>query len=382
MIRLQTIDAHAAGEPLRLIVDGFPSPRGRTMLEKREWLKTHADHLRRALMLEPRGHADMYGAILTEPVSPGSHAGVLFMHNEGYSTMCGHGVVAVTTIALERGLLMPGGDGATVVYDSPAGTIRARARRAAGTPGRPMNDVNDVEPVETVASVERARNGERAGNPRVSASDRLPAVRIESVASVNVPSFVLHGGLPVTIGKTRIGGLGARTIRVDVAFGGAFYAIVDSEAVGLPIDVPHLPELRRVGMEIKHAIDASQTIVHPLEPSLHGIYGTIFTGPPSDERADLRNVTIFADAEVDRSPCGTGTAAVMAVVDAMGWLGQDRPFVHESLIGTRFHGRVVGRSAVGEYQAIVPEIEGSAWITGEHTFLVDDTDPLSAGFRL
>jgi proline racemase len=361
MIRLQTIDAHAAGEPLRLIVDGFPSPRGRTMLEKREWLKTHADHLRRALMLEPRGHADMYGAILTEPVSPGSHAGVLFMHNEGYSTMCGHGVVAVTTIALERGLLI---------------------RRAAGTPGRPMNDVNDVEPVETVASVERARNGERAGNPRVSASDRLPAVRIESVAFVNVPSFVLHGGLPVTIGKTRIGGLGARTIRVDVAFGGAFYAIVDSEAVGLPIDVPHLPELRRVGMEIKHAIDASQTIVHPLEPSLHGIYGTIFTGPPSDERADLRNVTIFADAEVDRSPCGTGTAAVMAVVDAMGWLGQDRPFVHESLIGTRFHGRVVGRSAVGEYQAIVPEIEGSAWITGEHTFLVDDTDPLSAGFRL
>jgi proline racemase len=287
----------------------------------------------------------LYGAILTEPVSPGSHAGVLFMHNEGYSTMCGHGVVAVTTIALERGLLMPGGDGTTVVYDSPAGTIRARARTAAGT-------------------------------------EHGPAARVDSVAFVNVPSFVLHAALPVTIGKIKVGGLGARTIRVDVAFGGAFYAIVDCEAVGLPIDVPHLPELRRVGMEIKHAIDAAQTIVHPLEPSLHGIYGTIFTGPPSDQRADLRNVTIFADAEVDRSPCGTGTAAVMAVVDAMGLLGEDRPFVHESLIGTRFQGRVVGRSAVGEYQAIVPEIEGSAWITGEHTFLVDDTDPLSLGFRL
>src|SRR5262249_22591375 len=159
MLQLRTIDSHAAGEPLRLIVEGFPSPRGKTMLDKREWVKRHADHLRRALMLEPRGHADMYGAILTEPVMPGSHAGVLFMHNEGYSTMCGHGVIAVTTIALERGLLMPGGDGASIVYDSPAGTIRARAFWAgqAGETGR--------------------------------------AGRVDRVSFVNVPSFVLHGGL-------------------------------------------------------------------------------------------------------------------------------------------------------------------------------------------
>jgi len=339
MLRLKTIDAHAAGEPLRLIVDGFPTPRGRTMLEKREWVLNHADHLRRALMLEPRGHADMYGALFTEPVSPGSHAGVLFMHNEGYSTMCGHGVVAVTTIALERGLLLPGGDGASIVYDSPAGTIRARARVRAG------GGTEDAE-----------------------------AVRVESVAFVNVPSFVLYGGLTVK--------LASRQIRADVAFGGAFYAIVDSEAVGLPIDAGHLPELRRIGMAIKHAIEDVYTIAHPLEPGLHGIYGTIFTGPPSDERGDLRNVTIFADAEVDRSPCGTGTAAVMAVVDAMGLLSDDRPFVHESLIGTRFNGRIVSRTEVGDYQAIVPEIEGSAWITGEHTFLVDDEDPLREGFRL
>jgi len=336
MLRIQTIDAHAAGEPLRLIVDGFPTPRGKTMLEKREWVKRHADHVRRALMLEPRGHADMYGAVLTEPVSPGSHAGVLFMHNEGYSTMCGHGVIAVTTIALERGLLLPGGDGTSVVYDAPAGTIRARACRAADASGE----------------------GER----------------VESVAFLNVPSFVLHGGMTVT--------LATRQVRVDVAFGGAFYAIVDSEAVGLPIDAAHLPELRRVGMEIKHAIEARQTIVHPLDPGLCGIYGTIFTGPPNDSRADLRNVTIFADAEVDRSPCGTGTAAVMSVIDAMGLLAEDRPFVHESLIGTRFNGRVASRSQVGDYPAIVPEIEGSAWITGEHTFLVAADDPLKNGFRI
>jgi trans-L-3-hydroxyproline dehydratase len=203
------------------------------------------------------------------------------------------------------------------------------------------------------------------------------------VAFTNVPSFVLHGGLTVK--------LATRTIRADVAFGGAFYAIVDSEAAGLPIDAAHLPELRRVGMEIKHAIESSQAIVHPLEPGLKGIYGTIFTGPPVAHNADLRNVTIFADAEVDRSPCGTGTAAVMAVVDAMGLLGDatsdkpdkpDKPFVHESLIGTTFSGRVVSRTLVGELTAIVPEIEGSAWITGDHLFLLDEDDPLKDGFRI
>ncbi len=330
MLSLKTIDAHAAGEPLRLVVDGFPSPRGKTMLEKREWLRLNADHLRRALMLEPRGHADMYGALLTEPVTPGSHAGVLFMHNEGYSTMCGHGIVAVTTIALERGLLMPGGDGASITYDAPAGAIRARACVNGG--------------------------------------------RVERVAFHNVPSFVLHAGLPVTLAKGKL--------RADVAFGGAFYAIVDCESVGLPLDVAHLPELRRIGMEIKRAIEAAHDIVHPIDPGLHGIYGTIFTAPPSSPTADLRNVTIFADAEVDRSPCGTGTAAVMAVVDAMGLIAEDRPFVHESLIHTRFAGRVVARTLVGEHQAIVPEIEGSAWITGEHTFLIDDDDPLREGFRI
>jgi trans-L-3-hydroxyproline dehydratase len=345
VITLKTIDAHAAGEPLRLVVDGFPSPRGATMLDKRAWLRKHADRLRRALMLEPRGHADMYGAVLTEPVMPGSHAGLLFMHNEGYSTMCGHGIIAVTTIALERGLIMPGGDGTQVVFDTPAGTVRASARR---TP-----------------------------------------TRVESVAYVGVPSFVLHGGLAV---KT-----GSRTIRADVAFGGAFYAIVDGEAIGLPIDTAHLAQLRRAGMEIKEAIESDHAIVHPLEPGLRGIYGTIFTGPPTvarreqhraspgraaDEVADLRNVAVFADAEVDRSPCGTGTSAVMAVLEVMGLLGEDKPFVHESLIGTRFSGRVVGRGLVGDYPAIVPEIEGSAWITGEHTFLLDETDPLRDGFRV
>jgi proline racemase len=307
------------------------------MCSPRAWVKKHADHVRRALMLEPRGHADMYGAVLTEPVTPGADAGVLFMHNEGYSTMCGHGIVAVTTMAIEQGLIHPR-EPHTIVYDAPAGPIRARAQVGA-----------------------RADGGE--GPPRV-----------DHVAFDNVPSFVFAPGVPV-----RAGG---RDLKVDVAFGGAFYAIVDAESAGLPIAPARLPELRRVGMEIKHAVEAAVTVVHPEDKGLNGIYGTIFTGPPERRDADLKNVTVFADAEVDRSPCGTGTCAVMAVIDAMGLMPPGRPFGHESLIGTLFSGRITGRARVGEFDAILPDLEGSAWVTGEHVFLVDDEDPLKDGFRL
>jgi len=335
--RYRTLDAHAAGEPLRLVLEGYPAPKGRTMLEKRAWVKRHADRIRRALMLEPRGHADMYGAVLTEPVTPGADAGVLFMHNDGYSTMCGHGIVAVTTMAVERGLIHPR-EPNRIAYDSPAGPVHARAHTS-----------------------EREGGGGRS-------------VRVDRVSFDNVPSFVFAPGLPI-----RAAG---RDLRVDVAFGGAFYAIVDAEAAGLPVAPAKLPELRRVGMEIKHAVEAALTVVHPEDKGLNGIYGTIFTGPADRSDADLKNVTIFADAEVDRSPCGTGTCAVMAVVDAMGLMPKDRPFGHESIIGTLFNGRITGRTRVGEFDAILPELEGSAWITGEHVFLVDDEDPLQAGFRL
>jgi proline racemase len=312
------------------------------------------DHLRKSLILEPRGHTDMYGALLTEPVSRDSHAGVLFMHNEGWSTMCGHGIIAVTTMAIERGLIWQGspersregesnpkdhenGGKPTSVdirYDTPAGLVQARAHLA--------------------------HHGD--------------AVHVESVAFRNVASFVFEPSLMVPIG--------GRKIPVDVAFGGAFYAIVDAEAAGVPIDGAHLPELRKLGMTIAREVEKLRRVVHPNDSGLEGIYGTIFTAPAQLADAHLRNVTIFADAEVDRSPCGTGTAAVMAVLNDMGLLLDDVPFVHESIVGTTFKGRVVDRLQVGERAAIVPEIEGSAWITGEHTFLIDGDDPLRAGFRL
>jgi proline racemase len=333
---------------LRLVIDGVPGPDGRTMLEKRAWAQKRLDHLRKGLILEPRGHTDMYGALLTEPVSRDAHAGILFMHNEGWSTMCGHGIIAVTTIAIERALIWPGsganaGSGADhavkptsveIRYDTPAGLVHARAH---------LSHYGD-------------------------------AVRVESVAFRNVASFVFEPSLLVSVN--------GRKIPVDVAFGGAFYAIVDSEAAGVPIDPAHLPELRKLGMVIAREVEKLRRVVHPNDAGLEGIYGTIFTAPAHLPDAHLRNVTIFADAEVDRSPCGTGTAAVMAVLNDMGLLLDDVPFVHESIVGTTFRGRVIEHVAVGERAAIVPEIEGAAWITGEHTFLIDGDDPLKAGFRL
>ena len=269
----------------------------------------------------------MYGAVLTEPVEPDSQAGVLFMHNHGFSMMCGHGVIGVLTIAIERGLLQVP-DETAIRLDTPAGTI--------------------------CASV--TRDGER----------------VRQVSFVGLPSFVLIPGVNLR--------LGTRDLSLDVAFGGAFYAIVDSEAAGVPVLPGYLPELRKLGMQIRDGVESLVTVAHPEAPRLSGVYGTIFTGLPNAEDADLRNVTVFADGQVDRSPCGTGTAAVMSVLDEMGLLPDDRPFVYESIIGTTFVGAVESRTTVGERPAIVPRIEGSAWITGEHTFVLDDQDPLKDGF--
>jgi proline racemase len=327
---LNTIDAHTAGEPLRLVTGGWPAPEGATMLERRAWAREHQDHLRRVLMFEPRGHADMYGALLTEPERADSDVGVLFMHNEGYSTMCGHGIVAVATIVFERSLLTHADGRHTLVLDAPAGQIRARAH--------------------------------------------MDGPRVTQVSFVNVPSFVLAAGLVV-----RVGG---RDVRVDVAFGGAFYAVVDAESVGLAVVRERLGDLKTLGMAIAREVERVITVVHPLEPGLTGVYGTIFTGPPTVADAHLRNVTVFADHEVDRSPCGTGTCAVLAVLDAMGLTDDSVPFVHESIIGTTFSARVLSRTTVGDYAAIVPELTGAASITGDHTFVVEPGDVLPEGFRL
>ncbi len=333
---VKTIDAHGGGAPLRVIVEGFPTPRGRTMGEKLAWARRHADEVRRVIMLEPRGHKDMTGAVLTEPVSAGSHAGVLFMHGSGFAPALDHGVVSLATVALERGLVRPGGDGSLLVFDTVAGTVRAKATlhsTAAGEPG---------------------------------------TVTVTSVTTTGPPSFVVHGGVSVRVG--------ARTVPVDVAFGGACYAVVDAEAAGVGLTGRHLPELRRTGMAILAAVGDEVPFVHPADPALRGVHGVVFTGPPGREPAALGAVLLFGDGQIAASPTESGTAVIVAVLDAIGLLPDGDQVVVDSLTGATWTGRVAGRTAVGEREAIVPEIRGSAWITGEHIFVVHPDDPLAAGF--
>lgn len=336
MIRtIKTIDAHVGGQPLRLVVDGVPRPHGRAPAQQREWWLKHADAYRRAVVLEPRGHADMTAAVFTDPSSLQANSGIVFMDAAGYPSMSGHGVIAAVTIALERRLTLArpavSDEDERLVFDTPAGTVHARAR---------------VE----------MRSGIRS---------------VDAVAVTNVPAFVHAPAVRVTVGR--------RELRVDVAFGGAFYAIVDSEATGVPLDALRLPDLRRLGAEISASLNATQRPSHPMDASIGGIAGVIFTGPASDPEAHLRNVTIRGAGSVDRSPGGTGTSAVMAVLDAMGLLPDGQAFVHESLSGALFRGRALHRTVVADVPALVTEVEGSAWITGEHTFFLDDDDPFREG---
>src|SRR5436189_2076540 len=326
--RVLTVESHAAGEPLRVITGGIDPIPGATILEKRRFARERLDGLRRGLMFEPRGHADMYGAIPTEPVTRDGDAGVLFMHNEGWSTMCGHGVIALVTVALEVGLLS---ERAVVRLDTPAGRVTARPRR----------------------------EGER----------------VRSVAFENVPSFVVS-----LDDSVRVPGVG--NVRYDLAFGGAYYAFVDAASVGLEMTPERFRDLIAAGSAIKRAVIAAREIRHPVEPDLSFLYGTIFTGPALGSGADSRNVCVFAEGEVDRSPTGTGVSARVAIERARGRLGIDEPFVVESIVGTRFVGRALRALRWEAHDAVVPEVEGSAWITGRNELLVAPGDPLSEGFVL
>jgi proline racemase len=325
---ISTIDAHAAGEPLRIVTAGVPPLPGATVLDRRRRLMERHDDLRRVLLFEPRGHADMYGAVLTPPVSPDADYGVIFLTNEGYSTMCGHGVVALTVALIETGAF-PAADGETTVgYDTPAGLVIARA------------DVRDG--------------------------------RVLRVAFRNVPAFVMHRAVPIEVEGLRL--------EVDVAWGGASYALVEAAAFGLDIVPANARRLTDLGMAVKRAVVDRVAVVHPDEPELRGLYGTILTGPPADPAHGGRNVTVYADGAVDRSPCGTGTSARLAWLHAAGALGVGRPWVHESIIGTTFTGTILEATAVAGVPAVVTEIAGRGFVTGLHQFLVDRDDPTADGF--
>ena len=325
------IDAHTEGEPLRVVIDGFPELSGDTILAKRRFAQENLDHFRTALIWEPRGHADMYGCILTPPVSPEADFGVLFLHNAGYSTMCGHGIIGVATVALETGMLPMTTPETTIRIDTPAGLVTAHARVKDGW--------------------------------------------VRSVYFHNVPSFVL-----ALDEEIEVPGLGA--IRYDMAFGGAFYAYVQAADVGLACTPEHLGSLIEKGMAIKRAIAAHSPPNHPDEPELSFLYGTIFIGPPASSGSHSRNVCVFAEGEVDRSPTGTGVSGRLAIHHARGEISIDQPVVIESIIGSRFIGRVAQTQRIGPYAAIIPEVEGTAHLTGRHEFLIDPDDELRWGFLL
>lgn len=330
-MRIKTIDAHTGGEPLRVIVEGFPPlPKG-TILEKRRYIKENFDHLRTALMWEPRGHADMYGALLTEPASAENDIGVIFLHNEGYSTMCGHGIIGLGVVLLDCGLIQKEGNPAIIRIEAPAGLITAYAYRENG--------------------------------------------RVRTVAFHNVPSFVYLADQTVQVP-------GVGEVHYDIAFGGAFYAFVQAEEVGVGLEAKDFRTLIDLGMRIKHAVMEAVPIKHPFEEDLSFLYGTIFVGKPRKAGHHSRNVCIFAEGEVDRSPTGTGVSARLALHYAKKEIVLGQAITIESIIGTTFTGKVVQTVQYGPYEAVIPEVSGNASVVGLCEWLIDPQDPLKHGFIL
>lgn len=310
---IETVDYHTGGEPFRIVTGGAQPLEGATILDKRRFALERLDHIRRLLVFEPRGHADMYGCFVTEPNDDGGDLGVVFFHNAGYSTACGHGTIALVTWAIDAGLV----EGPEVVVDVPSGRLH------------------------TVARIEDGH--------------------VASVRFRNVPSFVHARGLT------------AAGRQVDIAFGGAFYASLEER-----VDPDELPRLITLGREIKRDLEATHEIVHPNEPELRDVYGVIFWQAEGESPLTQRNVTVFADGEVDRSPCGSGTSARLALLHDEGRLAAGDPLRHLSIVGSEFTGRVVEEMPEG----VVTEVEGSAHRTGRHTFELDPRDPLGEGFLL
>ena len=321
--RITTIDMHTGGEPLRIIIDGLPKIPGNSVLEKRRYFREHYDHIRTGLMWEPRGHADMYGAVLTS--SNDADFDVFFLHNEGYSTMCGHAIIALTKFLIETGLT----EKFQLKINVPAGTIQA------------------------TASIE---NGE-----------------VKEASFLNVPSYLYLRDQYVAVQ-----GLGR--IRFDVAFGGAFYAFVEAKDVGLTLTPDHFTEIIDCGRLIKHAVMQQFEITHPFEKDLSFLYGTIFTGPAVVEGHHSRNVCIFADGELDRSATGSGVSARAALHHAKSELGVNEPIVIESILGSTMTVEVVDAVKFGPYDAVVPRVSGTASFVSRNEFYFDPEDPFRTGF--
>lgn len=331
-LKIKTIDMHTGGEPLRVIVDGFPKLEGSSVLEYRNFIKNKYDHLRLALMHEPRGHADMYGCILLPPNDEDGDFGILFLHNEGYSTMCGHAIIAISTLAVKMNWIEVTSPETHLKIDAPCGRIN---------------------------SFVKIKDGE-----------------VESVYFHCVPSFVVALGQEVEVKD-----LG--NVKYDLAYGGAFYAYVDSDKLGIPLIPENYNLLIQKGMDIKRAVMKSNTqIKHPFEVDLSFLYGTIFIGGPISQGLDSRNVCIFAEGEVDRCPTGSGVSGRMPIHLARNEIKLGETMTIESITGSVFKGSIVRKEKYGNFDAVIPQVEGTAHIIGQHEFLIDPDDPFKFGFFL
>jgi trans-L-3-hydroxyproline dehydratase len=328
---LSTVETHTGGEPFRIITSGAPRIPGKTILERCAWMQENADDIRRALMLEPRGHGDMYGGLLTEPVSDGADLGVIFMQNVDYSPHCGHGVIALATAAVELGWVERAIPETRVGIDAPCGFIEAFVE--------------------------------------------WDGTHVAGVRFVNVPSFIWKQD--VSIDTPSFG-----TVTGDIAYGGAFYFYTDGSPFGLTIREQDADRLKDFGMEVKDALNTKFTVVHPEQPEIRGVYGTIVSGAPRHSGSTQANACIYADRELDRSPTGSGTAGRTAQLYLQNKLSRDEVFINESIIGSIFESRVLSETRVGDHDAVVPEIRGNAFVCGFANWVLDDRDPLIRGFAI
>ena len=326
---ITAIDSHTAGEPTRIVMSGLPAIKGDTIAEKWEYTRKHMDHLRRALMHEPRGHRDMFGAILTAPCRKEADWGLMFMDSGGFLTMCGHGTIGTAIVLVQMGIVEAKEPETVIVFDTPAGIVQAHVC------------------VENGKAVEAWIQ--------------------------NVPAFLYRSDVPV-----QIPGLGQ--IIVDIAFGGNFFALVDSQQLGLPVDPESVRQLVAIGLQVRDAVNEQVAVQHPIEKHINKVELTEITAPSTKPEAHARNVVVFGQGSVDRSPCGTGTCARMATLHAKGHLKVGEPFVHESILGTLFRGQLMEEVNVGKLTGVVPRVGSSAYITGIQQFVIDPDDPLKHGF--
>jgi proline racemase len=326
---ISAVDSHTEGALARIVIGGIPYIPGNTHQEKWLWAKENLNDLRKMLMFEPHGSSVMSGSIITAPSTPGADIGVIFIEVSGFLPMCGHGTIATCTVLVETGIIPAKEPLTEIVLDTPAGLVKAKVHVESGT---------------------------------------AKAVTIQ-----NIPSFLYKSEIIVDVKE-----LGKVTL--DIAYGGNFYAILPAESVGLELNTNYAKEIIRKGSLIREAILEQVEVVHPMNPAINRCTHVRFLSPSSDPQVTTRNAVLFSVEGIDRSPCGTGTSAEMAMRYAKGLQKLNEEFVSESLIGSKFYGNLIEETTVGPFKAVVPTIRGSAYITGIQQLVLDPRDPWPNGF--